>query len=206
MKPILAFEHIADRHKHLVGGKALALATLRRSGITVPDGLCVTTSAYREYVDTTRLGTRIGMELGRLPLAQMRWEEIWDMALRIRNLFLNTDIPDRLKQALVPVLENRFGDAAVVVRSSSPQEDRSDTSFAGLHESYVNVRGIDAILEHIRLVWASLWSDGALLYRRELGMDMQTSAMAVIVQELVDGERSGVAFSRSPDGADHAVV
>jgi phosphoenolpyruvate synthase/pyruvate phosphate dikinase len=55
-------------------------------------------------------------------------------------------------------------------------------------------------------VWASLWSDGALLYRKELGMDMQKSAMAVIVQELVAGERSGVAFSMSPDGADHAVV
>ena len=206
MKPILAFEHIATRHKHLVGGKALTLARLKCSGITVPDGLCITTAAYRDFIGATHLDTRIGMELGRLPLSQMRWEEIWDMALRIRNLFLNTDIPDHLKQVLVPVLENRFGDTAVAVRSTSPQEDRLATSFAGLHESYVNVRGIDAILEHIRLVWASLWSDGALLYRRELGMDMQTSAMAVIVQELVSGERSGVAFSQSPDGADHAVI
>lgn len=206
MKGILPFERIDARHRRLVGGKALALAALQRKGITVPDGLCVTTAVYREVLQTTGLGTRIGMELGRLPLAAMRWEEIWDMALRIRSLFLNTPIPGRLKEALTQELENRFGGSAVAVRSSSPQEDRSGTSFAGLHESYVNVRGVDAIVEHIRRVWASLWSDGALLYRRELGMDMQKSAMAVVVQTLVAGECSGVAFSRSPDGADHAVV
>ena len=206
MSKILAFANIHNRHKWLVGGKALALATLRRSGISVPDGICVPTTIYQDFVRTTGLSTRIGLELSRLPLSAMRWEEIWDMALRIRNLFLNTDIPDHLAEALLPALRARFADGAVAVRSSSPQEDRSGTSFAGLHESYVNVRGTDAIIEHIRLVWASLWSDGALLYRKELGIDMQRSTMAVIVQELVAGERSGVAFSMSPDGADHAVV
>ena len=206
MNAILSFDRIEGRHRGLVGGKALALATLKRGGMTVPDGLCVTTTVYQDFIRTTGLGTRIGLEMGRLPLAEMRWEEIWDMALRIRNLFLNTSLPDHLKETLASELEAQFAGRAVAVRSSSPQEDRAGSSFAGLHESFVNVRGLDAILAHIRLVWASLWSDGALLYRKELGMDMQKSAMAVIVQELVAGERSGVAFSRSPDGADHAVV
>ena len=206
MNGILSFNRIEGRHRGLVGGKALALATLMRAGITVPDGLCVTATVYEDFIRTTGLGTRIGMEMGRLPLAQMRWEEIWDMALRIRSLFLNTAIPEPLKETIASQLEARFAGRAVAVRSSSPQEDRAGSSFAGLHDSYVNVRGLESILEHIRLVWASLWSDGALLYRKELGMDMQKSAMAVIVQELVAGERSGVAFSRSPDGADHAVV
>ncbi len=206
MNAILSFARIEGHHRHLVGGKALALATMMRSGITVPDGLCVTTTVYEDFIRSTDLGTRIGLEMGRLPLAEMRWEEIWDMALRIRNLFLNTAIPDHLRETLASELESRFTGRAVAVRSSSPQEDRAGSSFAGLHESFVNVRGLDAIFTHIRLVWASLWSDGALLYRKELGMDMQKSAMAVIVQELVAGECSGVAFSRSPDGADHAVV
>jgi len=206
MNGILSFARIERRHRHLVGGKALAIATLMRSGITVPDGLCVTTAVYKDFLRSTGLGTRISLEMGRLPLAQMRWEEIWDLALRIRNLFLNTHIPEPLKSALAVELEAYFDGRAVAVRSSSPQEDRTGGSFAGLHESFINVRGLDAILGHIRLVWASLWSDGALLYRKELGMDMQKSAMAVIIQELVSGECSGVAFSRSPDGADHAVV
>ena len=206
MKGILSFDHIENRHRHLVGGKALTLATLMRGGITVPGGLCVATTVYENFVRTTGLGTRIGLELGRLPLAEMRWEEIWDMALRIRNLFLHTALPEHREATLAAALEAHFAGRAVAVRSSSPQEDRAGSSFAGLHESYVNVRGPEAILEHIRLVWASLWSDGALLYRKELGMDMQKSAMAVIVQELVAGERSGVAFSMSPDGTGQAVV
>jgi pyruvate,water dikinase len=70
----------------------------------------------------------------------------------------------------------------------------------------VNVRGIEAILEHVKLVWASLWSDGALLYRRELGLDPTRSSMAVVVQEIVAGERSGVAFSRHPELEGRALV
>ena len=93
-------------------------------------------------------------------------------------------------------------DRAVVVRSSAPGEDSSKTSFAGLHDSYLNIHGMDALLEHIRLVWASLWSDAALLYRRELGLDVEKSAMAVVVQEIVPGDRSGVAFGVNPN--DHA--
>jgi len=191
MNSLLSFARIQRRHRHLVGGKAMTLATLMRGGITVPDGLCVTTTVYEDFIRTTGLGTRIGMEMGRLPLAEMRWEEIWDLALRIRNLFLNTAIPDHLRETLASELETRFAGRAMAVRSLSPQEDRVGSSFAGLHESYVNICGLDAILAHIRLVWASLWSDGALLYRKELGMDMQKSAMAVIVQELVAGDEEG---------------
>ncbi len=77
-------------------------------------------------------------------------------------------------------------------------EDTAGASFAGLHEAYVNVRGTDAILDHIRFVWASLWSDAALMYRQELGLDVQTSAMPVVVQELVIGDRLGGAFTRDP--------
>ena len=119
----------------------------------------------------------------------MRWEEIWDAALRIRNLFLTTPLPRRLRgpSGRRPRRTAR-GDVPVVVRSSAPGEDAEGASFAGLHESYVNVRGLDAVLEHVRLVWASLWSDAALLYRRELGLDPRRSAMAVVVQELVDGD------------------
>jgi pyruvate,water dikinase len=135
MNGILPFARIERRHRHLVGGKALALAMLMRSGIAVPDGLCITVTGYKDFIRTTGLDTRIGLELGRLPLAEMRWEEIWDMALRIRNLFLNTAIPDRLKETLAAKLDKRFSGRAVAVRSSSPQEDHAGTSFAGLHES-----------------------------------------------------------------------
>jgi len=75
-----------------------------------------------------------------------------------------------------------------------------------LHESYVHVHGWPAVKSCIQLVWASLWSDRALLYRQELGLSVEHSAMAVLIQTLVVGQRSGIAFSRSPEHADEAVV
>jgi phosphoenolpyruvate synthase/pyruvate phosphate dikinase len=90
-----------------------------------------------------------------------------------------------LRSALRRPLQESFSDRATVVRSSAPGEDSAKTSFAGLHESFVNVKEVDAILDHIKLVWASLWSDAALLYRKELGLDIEGSSMAVLVQEIV---------------------
>jgi pyruvate,water dikinase len=75
-----------------------------------------------------------------------------------------------------------------------------------LHDSYVNIRGVDAVLKHVRLVWASLWSDAALLYRHEIGLDVSRSAMAVVVQELMVGDTSGVTFTRDPTHDRQAVI
>jgi rifampicin phosphotransferase len=197
---------IDERVAARVGGKALALARMSRAGIAVPPFVTVTTDAYEAYLDATGLCTRIAFELDRKDFAEMRWEELWDAALRIRSLFLTTPLPEELCAALAQPLAARFVGVPTVVRSSAPGEDSAGASFAGLHESYVNVRGVDAILEHVKLVWASLWSDAALLYRRELGLDPTRSAMAVVVQEIVAGERSGVAFSRHPENDRQALV
>ena len=195
-------EGVADR----VGGKALALARMARAGIAVPPFVAVTTDAYEAYLDAAGLRARILFELERKDFDEMRWEELWDAALRIRSLFLTTPLPEEVGAALAQPLAARFAGVATVVRSSAPGEDSAGASFAGLHESYVNVRGVDAILEHVKLVWASLWSDAALLYRRELGLDPRRSVMAVVVQEIVAGERSGVAFSRHPEDDARALV
>ncbi len=189
-----------------IGGKALALAAMARAGIAVPPFVAVATDAYAAYLEATGLRARIGFELERKELADMRWEEMWDTALRIRNLFLTTPLPEEVRAALAEPLAARFAGVPAVVRSSAPGEDSAGASFAGLHESYVNVRGVDAVLEHVKLVWASLWSDAALLYRRELGLDPRRSVMAVVVQEIVAGERSGVAFSCHPEDQERALV
>lgn len=203
---VLPGADLMDAHEPLVGGKALALARMARAGIAVPPFLAVTTTAYSAYLAATGLRARILTELDRKAFADMRWEELWDTALRIRNLFLTTPLPEEVRAALAVPLAARFADVPVVVRSSAPGEDSAAASFAGLHESFVNVRGVDSVLEHVKLVWASLWSDAALLYRRELGLDVRTSVMAVVVQEIVAGERSGVAFSRHPEDLDRALV
>jgi len=206
MTLILPIERIGERDRPKVGGKAFALASLRRAGFNVPTALCVTSDAYDRYVSSTGIRERILMEIHRKAFEDMRWEEMWDASLRIRNMFLTAPMPKPLKNVLGDSISQCFGEKPSAVRSSSPGEDSKKASFAGLHDSYVNVRNRDAIMEHVIKVWASLWSDAALLYRRELGLDPEKSTMAVVIQEMVFGDRAGVAFCRSPVDPSQAVI
>ncbi|MBD3237061.1 MAG: hypothetical protein GF330_10180 [Candidatus Eisenbacteria bacterium] len=203
---IVTLPEIDIESEAAVGGKTLALVRMMRMRLPIPPGICITTHAYRDYLHATGLTERIRFELARKRFSEMRWEEVWDTALRIRSLFGRTPLPLEMADALRRAVSGRFGDHPLVVRSSAPGEDAPGSSFAGLHESFVNVRGPDEALERIRRVWASLWSDAALLYRRELGLDVTRSAMAVLVQELVVGEASGVSFTASPVAEDQAIV
>jgi pyruvate,water dikinase len=206
MKLVLSLKEIGKEDRRLVGGKAYSLAVMKQQGLAVPDALCVTVEAYDEYVTSTGLRERIMMELSRKSFGEMRWEEMWDASLRIRNMFLKTPIANELVNAIKSHVEPVFNEKAVVVRSSALGEDSSRTSFAGLHESYVNVRGIASILDHVRLVWASLWSDRALLYRQELGLDVEKSKIGVVIQKIVVGEKSGIVFGKSPDNRPLMIV
>ena len=202
----LSIDRVEPRDRGRVGDKGYALSRMARRGLPIPGALLVTVEAYRRYIDLTGIGEAIALEINRKIADEMRWEEMWDAALRIRTLFLRTPLPVDIHDGLARDVEARFRDVAVVVRSSAPGEDSAKASFAGLHDSFVNVRGTESILDHIRLVWASLWSDAALLYRKELALDIATSAMAVVVQEIVAGDRSGVAFTVSPDDPSRAVI
>ena len=206
MNWILSAADIGDTDRKRVGGKGFALASLSQQGFKVPDTLCLTSEIYDAYVSQTGLRERILLELNRKDFKEMRWEEIWDCATRIRNMFLRIPIPVKIETDLKKRIESCFGGRSVVVRSSAPDEDTAQSSFAGLHESYLNIRGTEAILAHVRKVWASLWSDAALLYRQELGLDPERSLMAVVIQAIVDGDRSGVTFSESPNEPAQGVI
>ena len=203
---IYQLKQVNESNKMLVGGKAYALAKLANHSIKIPKSICLGVSAYKRFVRDTELVGCIQMEFHRKDISQMRWEEMWDASLRIQNMFQTTNWPAELRDEIINAVEPGFGTQPVVIRSSAPGEDTNKTSFAGLHESYVNIRGIKSILEHIKLVWASLWSDAALMYRRELGLEVETSQMAVLIQELITGESSGIVFSQSPVDASQAVI
>jgi pyruvate,water dikinase len=191
-------QNVNARHRGLIGGKAYALSQLAQAGFRIPQTVFVTKEAYHEFVARNGLSERILLELNRKNFNKMRWEEIWDCATRIRSLFLKQEFPRELHELLKEAVETHFSSKAVAVRSSALDEDSEGASFAGLHESYMNVTGTDSILNHILLVWSSLWSDAALLYRQETGLDVGHSAMAVVLQETIASEKSGVIFSQSP--------
>jgi phosphohistidine swiveling domain-containing protein len=203
---ILPLDQVRADQLPACGGKAVSLGRMVRHGFRIPPGICLTTACYDAYLDGTGLRGRILLEIGRKEFGEMRWEELWDAALRIRNMFGTTPLPPSLHDELAAGIRERFREKSVVVRSSSVAEDSSGASFAGIHESFVNVSGTEEILDHVRRVWASLWSDAALLYRRELGLDTRSSAMGVVVQEIVAGDASGILFGKNPQNESEAVI
>jgi pyruvate,water dikinase len=194
----IKLSEIDDTCKNLVGGKAVSVAKMALNNLMVPKSLCVSTYAFDTFLNHEGLRDKILMEYYRKRFEDMRWEEIWDLALRIKNMFLKTAFPTEISSKLKPLVSDFFDDSPVVVRSSAIGEDSAKFSFAGIHESYVNVRGVDSILKHLKLVWASLFSDAAILYRQETGLDVNSSKMAVIIQQFINGQKSGVAFGKSP--------
>lgn len=206
MTPLLDIEGILAAGRQQTGTKAFHMARLKETGFTVPRTWCIPTPVYEAYLADTGIRDRIGIELNRKAFDRMRWEEIWDAALRIRNFFLNTPLPVFLEDRLTRELEAACKDFPVAVRSSAPGEDEKASSFAGLHASFLNITGPASILTHVRLVWASLFSDAALLYRRELGLAVERSTMAVLIQELIPSDCSGVFFSRNPSDSSQMLI
>jgi phosphoenolpyruvate synthase/pyruvate phosphate dikinase len=148
---LIPLSELSESHRQLIGSKGYALGQLISLGYNVPPGFCVTTLVYDQFLDQTGLRDHIYLELNRKNMGEMRWEEIWDTALRIRNLFLRMPFPANLKEVLKAHCDHCFQTASVVVRSSAGDEDAAGSSFAGLHESYLNMRGFDAIIKHIQL-------------------------------------------------------
>ena len=154
-KSVYLLSEIGDRYLN-VGGKARSLGYLIKQGIQVPQGSVIIGDVYDWYTEKTGIRGRIIIELSRKKFTDMRWEELWDASQRIRNMFNKTSIPEKIREEIKPQL-TQYNEKKTAVRSSSAAEDSGQTSFAGLHESYVNVSGIEEILEKTRLVWASLW-------------------------------------------------
>lgn len=194
---VVSLSEAGSEPERVVGGKARMLGRLIEAGHRVPDGFCISVGAYERYFASADLAPRIQLELGRKAFSDMRWEEIWDAALRIRSAFLGAPIPPEVAD---PILEAYKGLSAptCVARSSAPGEDSSTVSHAGLHESQLGITDEASLLDACRMVWASLWSDAALLYRHELGLDVSTSGMAIVVQGFVSADVSGVAFGIDP--------
>ena len=206
MKWIYSVEDLPYPDASVLGGKGLALFQMTAAGLPVPKPLCIGTSAYDLFVDHNHLREKIGLELYRKSIRDMRWEEIWDASLRIKLLFMKAKIDGELEANILDTIRDHLGDRPLAIRSSAPEEDGAGGSFAGLHESYINVAGPHEIVKKIKMVWASLWSDRAVLYRQELGLEVVKSRMAVVVQPFIEGDVSGIMFTRNPLDDDQMVL
>jgi rifampicin phosphotransferase len=180
-----------------VGGKGAALARLRAAGLPVPDGFHITTAAYQQFVRENHLQPAIVAALQSVDILQAASLE--SAAETIKQLFLHAQIPSDIVQAInAAYTELSETGAIVAVRSSATAEDLPELSFAGQQETYLNIQGNTALLNAVKLCWASLWTARAIGYRTRNQIDHTAVSLAVIIQELVPAEVSGILFTANP--------
>src|SRR5437868_7137572 len=194
---VLGLREIDQTQVEVVGGKGAHLGELSRiQGIRVPAGFCVTTDAFRRIMEDA---PSIDDQLDRLSrLNPDAREAVRALNAEIRRTLEGIVIPDDLAAAITRPLARLGEQAAYAVRSSATAEDLPAASFAGQHDTYLNVVGPAAILQHVSRCWASLFTERAVTYRLRNGFDHRKVHMAVVVQQMVFSEAAGVLFTADP--------
>ncbi|TQR37286.1 phosphoenolpyruvate synthase [Brevibacillus brevis] len=194
---VLGFQEMEKTQLLLVGAKGLNLGKLSKiEGIQVPEGYCVTTVGYQKAIEQNEAYHTL---LDRLTMLKVDdRDQIGEISRKIRQIILEVEIPSDVVEAVTRYL-SRFGkEHAYAVRSSATAEDLPHASFAGQQDTYLNIIGIDAILQHISKCWASLFSDRAVIYRMQNGFDHSQVYLSVIVQRMVFPQASGILFTAHP--------
>jgi pyruvate, water dikinase len=208
MPHIVGLAEVSESDLPLVGGKASKLGELVRRGLPIPPGFVVTTELYQNFVDATKLRSEIPEALTTIDPADSASVE--RASQRIRGAFEATDFPGEMRQEIVAAYESYVQQNSVefsAVRSSATTEDLEDASFAGLQDTYLNVRGTEAVLRDIRRCWGSLFTPRVLVYRARKGFDRATLRLAVLVMKMVNASASGILFTRDPNtGENHMIV
>ncbi|WP_028801062.1 rifamycin-inactivating phosphotransferase [Streptomyces sp. 142MFCol3.1] len=194
---VLDLREVDETQVSVVGGKGAHLGGLSRiEGIRVPGGFCVTTDAFRRIMAEA---PSIDERLDRLSRANPDDREaIRTLSAEIRRSIEETVVPGDLAAAITRALARLGERAAYAVRSSATAEDLPTASFAGQQDTYLNVVGPTEILQHVSRCWASLFTERAVTYRRRNGIDDRTVHMAVVVQQMVFPDASGILFTADP--------
>src|SRR5256885_8922782 len=194
---VLGFQEIDQSQVAVVGGKGAHLGALSRiDGIRVPAGFCVTTDAFRRIMaEAPSIDDRLDR------LSRVNPDDraaIRRLSAEIRRTIEGIAIPGDLAAAITRALAQLGEQAAYAVRSSATAEDLPTASFAGQQDTYLNVVGPAAILQHVRRCWASLFTERALTYRQRRGIDHRTVHMAAVVQRMVFPQAAGILFTADP--------
>lgn len=188
-----------------VGGKAANLIKLSAiDDINLPDGFCITTIAYAETFERSKELDKLISQLMETKANDM--DSISRLSASIRDIIIKTDIPKDICDEIKMHLDKMGKDKAYAVRSSATAEDLPCASFAGQHDTYLNVMGYKNILEHVIRCWASLFTDRAIVYRVQNGFDHKEVKLAVIVQEMIMADMSGVMFTADPISSNRKVI
>jgi pyruvate,water dikinase len=203
------FKELTVRDTDTAGGKGANLGELTRFGMPVPPGFVVTAAAFREFLEEAGLRQPILDRLARLNVDD--GHALKQTAEELQQQVRNAPVPEGLRQQVAGSYRELARRCAVeepfvAVRSSATVEDMPGTSFAGMNESFLNVRGEEALLAALRNCWASLHGARVIFYRRKQNIPEERIAIAVIVQQMVDAEAAGVMFTVNPANNDRRTV
>jgi pyruvate, water dikinase len=189
------FDEIGRDDTKTVGGKGGNLGELTRAGLPVPSGFVITSHAFISALAANGLRDELRKQFD----ATQRDEPValQERAAHMRELTRTLAFPTELREAITNAYGKLGADVRVAVRSSATSEDSATTSFAGMHESFTNVSGVESLLECVRDCWESLYGLRALTYRQAQHM-AEEPQLAVVVQRMVDSTRSGVMFTVDP--------
>ncbi|MDQ3734614.1 MAG: hypothetical protein M3400_11575 [Actinomycetota bacterium] len=209
MTSIMWFDEYDPALRLYLGGKCASLGEMTQAGMPVPPGFAVTTEAFQAAVRPSGLHDEIDALLAGLDHSDT--DALTSTAHKARTMIRDAELPasieDEIRAACARIDEVcQATDMPLAVRSSATCEDSPDASFAGEHDTYLWIRGADAVLDRIRSCWASLYTDRAVAYRAKMGYSHETVDMCVGVQKMVRPVAAGVAFTLNPRDGDRSQI
>lgn len=219
------FPELNNKNVNIAGGKGASLAEMYNNKFPVPPGFIITAGAYSYFIEKSGLKNEISNILDGLDIEET--EKLENIAKEIREKIEKGKMPDDLADAIVEsyevldvdkeALQNARGSALgilnksregifVAVRSSATTEDLADASFAGQQETFLNVKGKQNLLKKVKACFASLFTARAVYYRTKKGFSHIDAKLAVVVQKMIDSDKSGVMFSKDPTSNENNVI
>ncbi len=216
------FSEIDKDSGKIVGGKGANLGEMYNFGIQVPPGFVITAQAYDYFIKQANLQNKINKLLKNLNYEDTKALDL--ITKKIREMIINAKMPKELESEIIENYENlsipEFAEENyqaldilknsepifVAVRSSATTEDLAQASFAGQQDTYLNVKGNSNLILYVKKCFASLFTSRAVYYRKKKGFEHAKASLAVVIQKMIDSEKSGVMFSRDPVQQNNNIV
>ena len=223
-KYIKWFSELGKQDVKIAGGKGANLGEMTGINMPVPPGFVIIAEAYLYFLEKTSLGEKIYSMLNSLNVENTK--ELEETAMKVREMIENAEMPDDLRKEIMESyhtlsigkmdLEKASKNVLrilqtsdpvfVAVRSSATAEDTEKASFAGQQETFLNVKGNENLIENVKKCWASLFTARSVYYRVQKGFRHEDVLIAVIIQKMVNSDKSGVIFSKDPVSQDENII
>lgn len=201
---VLFFEQIDSLSLPYVGGKGANLGELTKAGFPVPGGFCVTTHAYQEFIAASPQMEHFFAALEAIDPTDLNL--IREVGGGIREHLQQLAIPGKIKDEITRAWTKQGMNHAYAVRSSATAEDLPNASFAGQQDTYLNIKGQEELLQHVRKCWASLFTDRAIAYRAKNAFHHREVYLSIVIQEMIIPDISGILFTADPVSGNRTVV